>query len=206
MRLTPREVSIKSRTGFQFTHPGKGATGRTLPPERVQRMFQFTHPGKGATLLVWTIAPLRSSFNSRTLGRVRPVFSGCGESSPCVSIHAPWEGCDTKGGGRSKVASVFQFTHPGKGATIIKDNVGFGEWFQFTHPGKGATNCIYWCDYSHRFNSRTLGRVRRPCSILWESNPIVSIHAPWEGCDCESDYPLLGLFQFQFTHPGKGAT
>ena len=78
---------------FQFTHPGKGATNRTLPKEEVLRvsihapwegcdglggdsveaslLFQFTHPGKGAT---------QTSETQRT-------------------------------------SSMFQFTHPGKGAT-----------------------------------------------------------------------------------------
>ena len=78
---------------FQFTHPGKGATNRTLPKEEVLRvsihapwegcdglggdsveaslLFQFTHPGKGAT--------------GNRLAQL-PDF-------------------------------VFQFTHPGKGAT-----------------------------------------------------------------------------------------
>ena len=78
--------------------------------------------------------------------------------------------------------------------------------FQFTHPGKGATPnhgaCLVtmWC-----FNSRTLGRVRRETFFLlrlcWKfqfthpgkgatinlllvvCHTIVSIHAPWEGCD-----------------------
>ena len=39
--------------GFQFTHPGKGATNF---PETIQLgdvEFQFTHPGKGATLEVF---------------------------------------------------------------------------------------------------------------------------------------------------------
>ena len=34
--------------------------------------FQFTHPGKGATGSVPSYYPFHSSFNSRTLGRVRP--------------------------------------------------------------------------------------------------------------------------------------
>ena len=50
--------------------------GRVRPPpttllSRGER-FQFTHPGKGATgLRAWRAYPL-GSFNSRTLGRVRP--------------------------------------------------------------------------------------------------------------------------------------
>ena len=78
---------------FQFTHPGKGATGLSvsradkalvsihapwegcdfkfhlLMPKR--SVFQFTHPGKGAT---------------RKLARYYDWIN--------VSIHAPWEGCD----------------------------------------------------------------------------------------------------------------
>ena len=36
-------------------------------------------------------------FNSRTLGRVRRRRAVRGSLSGQVSIHAPWEGCDTKG-------------------------------------------------------------------------------------------------------------
>ena len=77
---------------FQFTHPGKGATGGEGKWTEVERVsihapwegcdavavlyfsmsprFQFTHPGKGATPRDRAIdgAPC---FNSRTLGRVR---------------------------------------------------------------------------------------------------------------------------------------
>ncbi len=60
-----------TETEFQFTHPGKGATGVSkmliIPPK-----FQFTHPGKGAT-----------------------VGTQQGKDINYVSIHAPWEGCDT---------------------------------------------------------------------------------------------------------------
>ena len=123
-----------------------------------------------------------------------------------VSIHAPREGCDkhetkrvstssgfnsrTPGGVRRSVASVpskrteFQFTHPGRGATLFKlrvrlvDTVSihapregcdrstwvlciFGRTFQFTHPGRGATAP----------EDLIIGIVG------------VSIHAPREGCD-----------------------
>ena len=169
---------------FQFTHPGKGATpadgiprvsgtcfnSRTLG--RVRRLsasaladfcpFQFTHPGKGATELVCCISSLLR-----------------------VSIHAPWEGCDTFYPSYKSFGNKFQFTHPGKGATSEFSLYGcFSPRFQFTHPGKGAT------PYGKRttrssacFNSRTLGRVR-----LYRSSVLYTRHP------------------FQFTHPGKGAT
>ena len=79
-----------------------------------------------------------------------------------VSIHAPWEGCDSQGDEGQHGNNGFQFTHPGKGATLGL-RVGahlevvsiHAPWegcddlelipfvphwmFQFTHPGKGAT-------------------------------------------------------------------
>ena len=79
----------------------------------------------------------------------------------------------------------FQFTHPGRGATpievkLMQANVEF----QFTHPGRGAT-------------LRLVAVLPRLC---------VSIHAPREGCDDDTQglnsFPVL----FQFTHPGRGAT
>ena len=147
------------------------------------------------------------SFNSRTLGRVRHRFN-------------PFR----------LLAYQFQFTHPGKGATksSVLYPLHFG--FQFTHPGKGATEvgkplrASVGC-----FNSRTLGRVRqlrhedrksqhefqfthpgkgatygqRADGVL---ELVVSIHAPWEGCDEAGAQDLGTLGGFQFTHPGKGAT
>ena len=37
---------------------------------------------------------------------------------------------------------MFQFTHPGKGATL-EGKIHYSDYteFQFTHPGKGATVC-----------------------------------------------------------------
>ena len=58
------------RNQFQFTHPARGATAHF--PRFFQRLvFQFTHPARGATRLNYY-----------------------GGYLPCVSIHAPREGCD----------------------------------------------------------------------------------------------------------------
>ena len=81
-------------------------------------------------------------------------------------------------------ALEFQFTHPGKGATLRRRRRGAPLGFQFTHPGKGAT----------LRDSRSCGHSQ------------VSIHAPWEGCDGGMLGRYGGLAVFQFTHPGKGAT
>ena len=110
-------------------------------------MFQFTHPGRGATEHVY------SPFQSKT-----------------VSIHAPREGCDglqaqseearesfnsrTPGGVRLvpdsdySAVGMFQFTHPGRGATgrMILQMLLHTHMFQFTHPGRGAT---VWCKVAY---------------------------------------------------------
>ena len=150
---------------FQFTHPGKGATWRKQnaynTPEvsihapwegcdllssvrfTAEDLFQFTHPGKGATTY-----------------RARYAIA------PTVSIHAPWEGCDYRFNPFRLLAYQFQFTHPGKGATSLALQILRSRpLFQFTHPGKGATVRTHRRRHNVEcFNSRTLGRVRRPYS------------------------------------------
>ena len=149
-----------------------------------------------------------SSFNSRTLGRVRRVYL-CGELRHySVSIHAPWEGCDHVLQ-LQRVQQEFQFTHPGKGATTANAWRKYLADVSIHAPWEG-------CDrrraeggrYPRRFNSRTLGRVRpgrierrgwiglfqfthpgkgaTTRSIAKENRLTVSIHAPWEGCDGSS--------------------
>ena len=109
-------IFIVARIMFQFTHPGKGATNRTLPKEEVLRV-SIHAPWEGCDRLLLTRTRIRQSFNSRTLGRVRPITPPAPWASRAVSIHAPWEGCDIIVQ-RAFIASLlFQFTHPGKGAT-----------------------------------------------------------------------------------------
>ena len=116
-----RQANEKNNTDantFQFTHPGKGATSPAGVVVTDVIKFQFTHPGKGATLQAGS-----------------PAFA------LCVSIHAPWEGCDSTCSRCTSLAMMFQFTHPGKGATSYASLcLSSSLVFQFTHPGKGATN------------------------------------------------------------------
>ena len=174
----------------------------------VNRRFQFTHPGKGATVAKMTLTEIQRGFNSRTLGRVRRYtmtsivvktmfqFTHPGKGATRVmhiipltnnvSIHAPWEGCDSGVLALWMLSIVFQFTHPGKGATLLLHICAIQMYsfnsrtlgrvrhidliredkarrFQFTHPGKGAT----------------------PRYAEYKTANDVSIHAPWEGCDSE---------------------
>ena len=85
---------------------------------------------------------------------------------------------------RKPVRQEFQFTHPGRGATVEVAVVLIFDLFQFTHPGRGATDTL--------IDDLPLG--------------LVSIHAPREGCDGVILHTHPECIEFQFTHPGRGAT
>ena len=104
----------------------------------------------------------RGGFNSRTLGRVRQSSPTPLSLNTVFQFTHPGKGATSTRSIRAIYAIEFQFTHPGKGATADIASTEAGTEFQFTHPGKGAT---------YRFN---------PFRLL--------------------------AYQFQFTHPGKGAT
>ena len=170
-----------------------------------------------------------SCFNSRTPGGVRLY--------PILWSH---EGCSfnsrTPGGVRldgyvySWNSTLFQFTHPGRGATSLSQvgrlmksvsihapregcdipwdyTIDSSTGFQFTHPGRGATSTeLIIVRPLCSFNSRTPGGVRLRLSNRYNRRSFVSIHAPREGCDYFRHSTLPPLFEFQFTHPGRGAT
>ena len=168
--------------------------------------FQFTHPGKGATVTASHSSPTSSSFNSRTLGRVRQFkqidlapdskfqFTHPGKGATFSRYACPLLGScfNSRTLGRVRhrfnpfrlLAYQFQFTHPGKGATPLMPLLCSECEFQFTHPGKGATLFTFNSIIGQlSFNSRTLGRVRLWISTRPSDQDEVSIHAPWEGCD-----------------------
>ena len=90
-----RSLMCWRATPFQFTHPGRGATGRSIIVQMGDGAFQFTHPGRGAT-------------------RREQLLRTCLD----VSIHAPREGCDSGALALLMLSIAFQFTHPGRGATV----------------------------------------------------------------------------------------
>ena len=79
---------------------------------------------------------------------------------------------------------MFQFTHPGKGATRVGDSrQAYLSPFQFTHPGKGATDRPCLSDPPARFQFTHPGKGATWRSRAVDALYVVSIHAPWEGCD-----------------------
>ena len=123
----------------------------------------------------------------------------------------------------------FQFTHPGKGATlkpivVINKVDSFNSrtlgrvrlytdfkylsiaTFQFTHPGKGATSSLEEVRIKGLFQFTHPGRGATVRVVQTITRHVVSIHAPREGCDKDTRTPLQLEAMFQFTHPGRGAT
>ena len=148
----------------------------------VVTQFQFTHPGKGATVKGFQMV-------AECPVSIHAPWEGCDEThnskgaNSCVSIHAPWEGCDqgalrycaldmgfnsrTLGrvrpleAGLHRLTLAFQFTHPGKGATVGTQQGKDINYVSIHAPWEGC-DCFHSprpC-YLPSFNSRTLGRVR----------------------------------------------
>ena len=147
---------------FQFTHPGKGATWTHIESSRSDSSFNSRTLGRVRLLFNRYLCAPTSCFNSRTLGRVRLRAHQAADWLEFVSIHAPWEGCD-------KVTLPSDEQH-------VRVSIHA--------PWEG-------CD-----------------SLLSSYLPAldVSIHAPWEGCDSLTSCSMSWSSTFQFTHPGKGAT
>ena len=138
----------------------RGATHPHAAPN-VPTRFQSTHPVRGAT-----------AFRELDKGVKDISIHAPREGCDClivnkrvdiedISIHAPREGCDAPFSTICATESVFQSTHPVRGATgrfVGRDGI---EVFQSTHPVRGATvSCVDDGAF-----------------------PVISIHAPREGCD-----------------------
>ena len=149
----------------------------------------------------------RWGFNSRTPGGVRHTLQASVATAPIVSIHAPREGCDD-------ISEVVTTALTG---------------FNSRTPGGVRRLSKLTLLQTLSFNSRTPGGVRPPLLSVSAMSVRVSIHAPREGCDTNNREGLQlpswsfnsrtpgGVRQlhyesgclaieFQFTHPGRGAT
>ena len=146
-----------------------------------------------------------------------------------VSIHAPWEGCDTGVDFVSSGWTGVSIHAPWEGCDrILPTSLTWTISFNSRTLGRVRPSTRKGTQGGRSFNSRTLGRVRHwsiyeqalaqhvSIHAPWEGcdKPAkarhyldkVSIHAPWEGCDVLLDADRGALNEFQFTHPGKGAT
>ena len=100
----------------------------------------------------------------------------------------------------------FQFTHPGRGATVVRDTPHILQHVSIHAPREG---CDTFPRASRRgwrsFNSRTPGGVRLPC-LVRELNPgEFQFTHPGRGATKRATTQVVKV-RFQFTHPGRGAT
>ena len=103
-------------SGFQSTHPARGATNVIIEQEQGLLTFQSTHPARGATGAV-----------THRMGVAE------------ISIHAPREGCDAARWTASGPAGDFNPRTPrGVRRPAAWFKIGTGP-FQSTHPARGAT-------------------------------------------------------------------
>ena len=79
---------------------------------------------------------------------------------------------------------MFQFTHPGRGATEVS-LISSVLSTRFNSRTPGGVRLVYIITYLQilGFNSRTPGGVRLGSLGKGSPDPVVSIHAPREGCD-----------------------
>ena len=78
-------------------------------------------------------------FNSRTPGGVRPGGQQSANRPKQVSIHAPREGCDARWQVQDYRTLGFNSRTPGGVRLFFSPATAVITLFQFTHPGRGAT-------------------------------------------------------------------
>ena len=136
---------------------------------------------------------------------------------PAISIHAPRAGCDDSETGGLYKTSLFQSTHPVRGATITSTGVLARQGhfnprtpcgvrrilvasvlnliiFQSTHPVRGATakRLLAWLkQWLFQSTHPVRGATGAVVHIFAEVR--ISIHAPRAGCDSQPMESLTGL-------------
>ena len=123
-------------------------------------------------------------FNSRTPGGVRPTRSI-----------------------RAIYAIEFQFTHPGRGATMSPQPVRSMPGVSIHAPREGCDTIFNASTITlQSFNSRTPGGVRPLLGgVLGYFGQFQFTH-PGRGATLITLQVVLATQMFQFTHPGRGAT
>ena len=160
VRLSPPSTAYRNQS-FQSTHPVRGATWPVAVLNVTSKRFQSTHPVRGATWDGWGTLPPSIGFQSTHPVRgatampkelelkhnisIHAPRAGCDEleriikEREAISIHAPRAGCDAADKTLNNKRTVFQSTHPVRGATDTTSVVLCMRGFQSTHPVRGAT-------------------------------------------------------------------
>ena len=124
--------------------PHAGCDIPFIPISTYARTFQSTHPMRGATSNGSSSKP-RHNFNPRTPCGVRPGIQSRPSRAGIISIHAPHAGCD----GTTKMTEDerrISIHAPHAGCDSPERDASEGvTLFQSTHPMRGATTAASCC-------------------------------------------------------------
>ena len=102
---------------FQFTHPGRGATADHFDEHETYDV-SIHAPREGCDEYAGHKINILDSFNSRTPGGVRPRYIMMVCSTLSFNSRTPG-GVRLFGLNKPNTNLKFQFTHPGRGATLV---------------------------------------------------------------------------------------
>ena len=102
---------------------------------------------------------------------------------------------------------MFQFTHSGRGATTSERRLSAQRFVSIHAPREGCDGIlILSSEFIKRFNSRTPGGVRLSAPELFYFDIQFQFTHPGRGATRTGLSSLFEMRTFQFTHPGRGAT
>ena len=159
---------------------------RKSSPPKTDVIFQSTHPVRGATITFSEKCVDKQDFNPRTPCGVRRSFRKSSVPRP----------------------PKFQSTHPVRGATPIAAHT-VGKPCDF-NPRTPCGVRLHLFRRGRLFLQISIHAPRAGCDFddfpRFFNRHAISIHAPRAGCDCIVCDRCIGDWQFQSTHPVRGAT
>ena len=204
--------------------PLAGCDFQQQPFQIAKSRFQSTHPLRGATTSPVSCANWLIYFNPRTPCGVRPLkrvqlfhscvisihapLAGCDQKSSgpsqsrWISIHAPLAGCDCVGLLDPPIVSIFQSTHPLRGAT----NFGW-ECFRRNHISIHAP--LAGCDSKSAQKNAALLRKRykyklfvcKKCTFSDLTGAYSSKNMLYSGANCSENPCALSVRTHRISGP-----
>ena len=165
--------------------PTRGATRRSGSTIGCYRIVSIHAPTRGATQQVLGLSRAVRGFNPRTHTGCDIVMSLVNHNYEFVSIHAPTRGATSEVYARGIERKKFQSTHPHGVRPNKFPNVSNVVLFQSTHP--------------HGVRRKRAIGFHKP--TLFCFNP--RTHT---GCDGDSDFTEVGVYNVSIHAPTRGAT
>ena len=145
-------------------------------------------------------------FNPRTPHGVRRLEGWQESCEKTISIHAPLTGCDPTTMTISKLSTIFQSTHPSRGATTgFRIGTTTRTYFNPRTPHGVRQIFSMFTSIYNNFNPRTPHGVRPGLEKATSSWSLFQSTHPSRGATIFTG-KFMDSGQFQSTHPSRGAT